>query len=95
MTNSMSKPIPKKPEVQRAFAHPMIPLWPRATWVPDKANEAGEKTHSLKLTFCQQNQATSTAKHSPRLSRSSKPERPNNGLFGDKISRMHVLEHPL
>jgi hypothetical protein len=47
----MSKPIPKKPKLQKAFASPIIPLWPRAVWVPDKNNEAGEKARTLKLTL--------------------------------------------
>jgi hypothetical protein len=50
MTNSLSKPIPRKPRQVKAFAKPIIPLWPRATWVPEKKeNSAGEKTRSLKL----------------------------------------------
>jgi hypothetical protein len=51
MTNSMSKPIPKKQKSAKAFANPIIPLWPRATWVPEKENQAGEKARSLKLTL--------------------------------------------
>jgi hypothetical protein len=45
----MSKPIPRKPKQIKAFAKAIIPLWPRATWVPDKENSVGEKTRSLKL----------------------------------------------
>jgi hypothetical protein len=52
MTNSMSKPIPQKPKLQKAFADSIVPLWPRTAWVPDKNNEAGgEKSRSLKLTL--------------------------------------------
>jgi hypothetical protein len=51
MTNSMCKPVPEKPKPQKAFASPVIPLWPRAAWVPDKNNEAGEKSRTLKLTL--------------------------------------------
>ena len=48
----MSKPIPRKVSVQaKMLAKPIIPLWPRATWVPDKENSVGEKTRSLKLTL--------------------------------------------
>jgi hypothetical protein len=50
MTNGLSKePIPRKPRPIKAFARPIIPLWPRATWVPEKENAAGEKMRSLKL----------------------------------------------
>jgi hypothetical protein len=49
MTNSMSKPIPRKQVQVKAFAKAIIPLWPRATWVPDKDNSIGEKPRSLKL----------------------------------------------
>jgi hypothetical protein len=50
MTNSMSKPIPRKQiRPVKTYAKPIIPLWPRATWVPNKDNSAGEKTASLKL----------------------------------------------
>jgi hypothetical protein len=49
MTNSMSLPIPKKQKQVKAFAKAIIPLWPRATWVPDKENSVGEKTRTLKL----------------------------------------------
>jgi hypothetical protein len=49
MTNAMSKPIPKKVNKVKAFAKPIIPLWPRSTWVPDKENSVGEKMRSLKL----------------------------------------------
>jgi hypothetical protein len=47
----MSKPIPiKHNRPVKAFAKPIIPLWPRATWVPEKENAAGgEKMRSLKL----------------------------------------------
>jgi hypothetical protein len=52
MTNAMSKPIPKKQRPSKAFATPIIPLSPRATWVPeDKENQAGEKTRKIKLTL--------------------------------------------
>jgi hypothetical protein len=34
MPNSMSKPILKKQRQVKAFAKAIIPLWPRATWVP-------------------------------------------------------------
>jgi hypothetical protein len=48
----MSKPIPKKQKTVKAFAAPIIPLWPRATWAPeDKENQAGEKTRKIKLTL--------------------------------------------
>ena len=50
MTNSLLKPIPKKiKQVAKIFVQPIIPLWPRATWVPDMENSIGEKTRSLKL----------------------------------------------
>jgi hypothetical protein len=49
MTNALLKPIPKKAKTYKAFARPIIPLWPRATWVPEKENAAGEKMRSLKL----------------------------------------------
>jgi hypothetical protein len=49
MTNALSKTIPKKPKTYKAFARPIIPLWPTATWVPEKENAAGEKMRSLKL----------------------------------------------
>jgi hypothetical protein len=49
MTNLKSKPIPKKQRQIKAFAKAIIPLWPRATWVPEKENSIGEKTRSLKL----------------------------------------------
>jgi hypothetical protein len=49
MTNSMSLPIPKKQKQVKAFAKAIIPLWPRATWVPEKENSVGKKTRSLKL----------------------------------------------
>jgi hypothetical protein len=50
MTNSLSKAIPRKQrQMAKAFAKPVIPLWPRATWVPEKENAIGEKTRSLKL----------------------------------------------
>jgi hypothetical protein len=45
----MSKPILKKQKQVKAFAKAIIPLWPRATWVPEKENSVGEKTRSLKL----------------------------------------------
>jgi hypothetical protein len=45
----MSKPIPKKQKQVKAFAKAIIPLWPRATWVPEKENSVGEKTRSLQL----------------------------------------------
>jgi hypothetical protein len=45
----MSKPIPRKPRPVKAFARPIIPLWPRVTWVPEKENATGEKMRSLKL----------------------------------------------
>jgi hypothetical protein len=51
MTNAMSKPIPRKPKPQKAFANSVIPIWPRAVWVPDKDNEAGEKSRTVKLTL--------------------------------------------
>jgi hypothetical protein len=52
MTNALSKPIPKKQKSTKAFAAPIIPLWPRATWAPeDKENLAGEKTRKIKLTL--------------------------------------------
>ena len=52
MTNALSKPIPKKLKSVKAFAGPIIPLWPRATWAPeDKENLAGEKTRKVKLTL--------------------------------------------
>jgi hypothetical protein len=51
MTNAMSKPIPKKPKLQKLPAGSVIPLWPRAIWVPDKDNEAGEKSRTVKLTL--------------------------------------------
>ena len=47
----MSRPIPRKQKSVKAFANPMIALWPRATWVPDKENQAGEKTRSIELTL--------------------------------------------
>ena len=49
MTNALSKPIPKKQKPVKAFAKAIIPLWPRATWVPEKENSNGEKMRSLKL----------------------------------------------
>jgi hypothetical protein len=50
MMNALSKTIPKKPKTYKAFARPIIPLWPRATsWVPEKENAAGKKMRSLKL----------------------------------------------
>jgi hypothetical protein len=50
MTNSMSKAIPRKQKMAKAFAAPMIPLWPRATWAPETLkNQAGEKTRTTKL----------------------------------------------
>ena len=49
MTNALSKTILKKPKTYKAFARPIILLWPRATWVPEKENAAGEKMRSLKL----------------------------------------------
>jgi hypothetical protein len=45
----MSKLIPKKPRPIKAFAKAIIPLWLRATWVPEKENSIGEKMRSLKL----------------------------------------------
>jgi hypothetical protein len=51
MNNALSKPVPKKPKPLRAFAKAIIPLWPRATWVPEKENANGEKMRSLKLTL--------------------------------------------
>ena len=49
MTNALSKPIPKKQKPVKAFARAIIPLWPRATWVPENENSNGEKMRSLKL----------------------------------------------
>jgi hypothetical protein len=49
MTNSMSKQIPKKQKQGKTFAKAVIPLWPRATWVPEKENADGEKARSLKV----------------------------------------------
>jgi hypothetical protein len=49
MTDTMSKPIPKKRRQVKAFAKAMIPLWPSSTWIPEKENSIGEKTRSLKL----------------------------------------------
>jgi hypothetical protein len=49
MTNSLSKPFSKKQKPTRAFAKAIIPLWPRATWVPEKEYVNGEKMRSLKL----------------------------------------------
>ncbi len=52
MTNAMSKPIPRKQRPATAFATPIIPLSPRATWAPeDEENQAGEKTRKIKLTL--------------------------------------------
>ena len=51
MTNSLSKAIPKKNKAVTGFAKPITPLWPRATWVPDKENADGEKMRSVKLTL--------------------------------------------
>jgi hypothetical protein len=45
----MSKPIPRKHRLVKAFARQIIPLWPRVKWVPEKENTAGEKMRSLKL----------------------------------------------
>jgi hypothetical protein len=49
MTKMMSKPIPKKPRPVKAFLKAIIPLWSRASWVPEKENAIGEKMRSLKL----------------------------------------------
>jgi hypothetical protein len=52
MTNSMSKATPRKQKIAKAFAAPMIPLWPRATWAPETLkNQAGENTRKIKLTL--------------------------------------------
>jgi hypothetical protein len=52
MTNAMSKAIPRKQKMAKAFAAPIIPLWPRATWAPETLkNQAGEKTRKIKLTL--------------------------------------------
>jgi hypothetical protein len=52
MTNAMSKAIPRKQKMTKAFAAPIIPLWPRATWAPeDSKNQAGEKSRKIKLTL--------------------------------------------
>ena len=76
MTNSMSKPIPKKAKPIKAFAKPIIPLWPRATWVPEKDNSAGEKTRSLKLELSTEpgNREGKTLQKSFKIFRSGSPE---------------------
>jgi hypothetical protein len=53
MTNSMSKAMPRKQKMAKAFAAPMIPPWPRATcWAPETLNnQAGKKTRKMKLTL--------------------------------------------
>jgi hypothetical protein len=49
MTNSMSIQIPKKQKQGKTFAKAIIPLWPRATWAPEKENANGEKARRLKV----------------------------------------------
>jgi hypothetical protein len=50
LTNALSKPIPKKQKLAKAFASPIIPLWPRATWAPeDKEDLAGQKDQAMTL----------------------------------------------
>ena len=52
MTNSMSKAMPRKQEMAKAFAAPIISLWPRATWAPETLkNQAGETNRKTKLTL--------------------------------------------
>jgi hypothetical protein len=52
MIDALSKPIPKKQKPAKAFASPIIPLWPRATWDPeDKENLDGENARKIKLTL--------------------------------------------
>jgi hypothetical protein len=49
MIDALYKPIPKKQKPAKAFASPIIPLWPRATWAPeDKDDLAGENTRKIK-----------------------------------------------
>ena len=76
MTNALSKPIPKKAKPVRAFARAIIPLWPRATWVPEKENSVGEKMRSLKLELSTEpgNKEGRTLSKSFRIFRSGSPE---------------------
>ena len=76
MTNALSKTIPKKPKTYKAFARPIIPLWPRATWVPEKENAAGEKMRSLKLELSTEpgNKDGKTLTKSFKIFRSGSPE---------------------
>jgi hypothetical protein len=73
----MSKLIPKKPAKPiKAYARPIIPLFPRATWVPEKENAAGEKTRSLKLELSTEpgNANGKTLTKSFKIFRSGSPE---------------------
>jgi hypothetical protein len=76
MTNALSKTIPKKGKTYKAFARPIIPLWPRATWVPEKENAAGEKMRSLKLELSTEpgNKDGKTLTKSFKIFRSGSPE---------------------
>jgi hypothetical protein len=72
----MSKPIPKKQRQIKAFAKDIIPLWPRATWVPEKENSIGEKTRSLKSELSTEpgNKDGKTIIKSFKIFRSGSPE---------------------
>jgi hypothetical protein len=76
MMNALSKTIPKKARPYKAFARPIIPLWPRATWVPEKENTAGEKMRSLKLELSTElgNKDGKTLMKSFKIFRSGSPE---------------------
>jgi hypothetical protein len=79
MTNFLSKLIPKKPSrlSTKSYAKPIIPLYPRATWVPEKSeNAAGEKSRSLKLELSTEpgNKDGKTLTKSFKIFRSGSPE---------------------
>jgi hypothetical protein len=79
MTNYLSKLIPKKPSrlSTKAYAKPIIPLYPRATWVPEKGeNAAGKKSRSLKLKLSTEpgNKDGKTLTKSFKIFRSGSPE---------------------
>jgi hypothetical protein len=94
MTNSTSKATPRKQKMAKAFAAPMIPLWPRATWAPETLkNQAGKKTRKTKLTLSTE-PGNENGKKSPRSSRSFKQAVLKNGFFGAETSTRSVLAWP-
>ena len=77
MTNFMSKNVPRKPTKPiKAFAKPIIPLFPRAKWVPEKENSVREKMRSLKLELSTEpgNTNGKTLTKSFKIFRSGSPE---------------------